>query len=307
VLGKWLNLRAFQPRGGEVDQLIGALLESPERERLLAELTANPGIRRGEQMLSDYEVLASSSADPLQLRFRFATIRRDEAAAAAVVARARAAKSIDVSQTAQARALWVSGANDAEFFESSASTLARLEAVAAIGKLDARTRGAAMFLIAITASPAGLYQGDAALLRRGRDAGIEAMKLWPALDAVQYVIGSLIDEAAMASDAKLWISLRRTRAPISVLTKLAAESAPLAAAIKASPQWLEVARFARGDLSRPALNTIRLARLLGDPALEQRALPAFDDKLLRSSLQLNAILDPSDPATKEDLEMLDRR
>ena len=52
---------------------------------------------------------------------------------------------------------------------------------------------------------------------------------------------------------------------------------------------------------------LRITRLLGDATLETRAKAVLDDKLQRSWYELAITLDPSDPDTKEDLELLQKR
>jgi hypothetical protein len=153
----------------------------------------------------------------------------------------------------------------------------------------------------------GLMKADRAALVRGREEALEAMKLWPALDLTHLVTTSLIDEAGLAADAAAWIKLRRQRSAPAALAKLAAEGSPLAAAIRAGKPWAEVAAHQRAARGRPGLDDLRLARLLGDAELEARAKVVLDDKLARASRDLDAVLDPGDPATAEDLAVLDRR
>jgi hypothetical protein len=133
------------------------------------------------------------------------------------------------------------------------------------------------------------------------------MKLWPALDAMGTVTGSLVDEAGFQADAPAWGKLRRAYSPAGALTELAAEGSPIAAAIRGAKPWAEVAAHLRADRSRPGLEALRLARLLGDAELEARAKPVLDDKLARAGRQLAVLLDPGDPVAAADLAAFDRR
>ena len=63
----------------------------------------------------------------------------------------------------------------------------------------------------------------------------------------------------------------------------------------------------RADRSRPGLDDLRLARLLGDAELEARAKAVLDDKLERASLELERVLDPGDPEPAAGLAYLDKR
>ncbi|MBS1122008.1 MAG: hypothetical protein H6Q90_4236 [Deltaproteobacteria bacterium] len=309
VIGKRIDLRAFQPTESDVEELIDQLLDSPEHDAILADLAADRGIRRGDQVFAEYEVLASSSPAPYKHRFDQAMERRDEVAAAAVLDRTRKAKALDVSEDTLSREKWLSGASDAKYLEVHASYLARLEAVAANPKLDPKTRAAVSFLAARSLELQGLLKADVALLRRARTSAQQAMKLWPALDGNDVIIDALIDEAAFGGDAKSWLALRRERTTAAALTKLASDGSPLVVPIKASSQWAEIASHARANPTRPGINTLRLARLLGDPALEAKARPALEDKLGRMSRELALILAPANATAtvKEDLAYYDQR
>jgi hypothetical protein len=310
VLGKRINLRALPLRGEQADTLLFALARSgdgKEGAELLAALAAHPAERRGEQIFAEYEVLASSSVDPYTSRYERAKLWRDEAAAAAVVTRARQAKGLDTSRSAKVRERWVKGEVDAEVRESSLGEISQLEAVAGDAKLDARTRAAALYLLAASDSLLAVLEGKPERAHRAVEAGRQAMELWPALDASDKMVEAMIDEAALGSDAKAWLAIRRSYTAISALVKLHGERSPLAAAVQASSLWAEIANRARADQTQPGLDELRLARLLGDAALEQRAKAVLDNKLVRLGLELDLVLDPGHPTTKEELAYLDRR
>jgi cellulose synthase operon protein C len=310
VLGKRINLRAFPLHDSQADTLLRALTRSSDAKEgadLLAALAAHPAERRGEQIFAEYEVLSSSSVAPYISRFERAHLWRDEAAAAAVVARARKAKGLDTSGAAQVREQWLKGESDAVFIEHGRQEHAQLEVIGGDAKIDARTRAAALYMVTCNANLLGIIEGKPELARRAAEAGAEVMKLWPALEVYDEMTEALIDEAAIRSDAKAWRQLRRQYEAIDALAKLHGERSPLAAAVMASPQWTEVATLARADHSRPGLGQLRLARLLGDAALEERARPALDNKLIRLGLELQLVVDPTDPSPKDDLAYLDRR
>jgi hypothetical protein len=153
----------------------------------------------------------------------------------------------------------------------------------------------------------GLHGGDRAQLAKAREQVLEAARLWPELDTTLLVVALLIDEAGLAADAQGWRQARRTRSAVAALAKLAGDGAPLAAAIRGSAAWAEIAALARADTSRPGIEDLRLARLLGDAALEARAKAVLDDKLARLSRELAVLVDPGDPAAAEDLAYFDKR
>lgn len=306
VLRKRLDVQAARIDGDAAATIIAALIEGPERDAILAELAADRGAQRAAELLAQYEVLAPNSPAAYRQGFRKAHLRRDEAAARAIVERARRAKQLDASEAARRREEHASGATDAEAIEVLTSSLQH-HAASLARRPAGKSRAAILYLDAAQQLSLGLLKAERARLARGREQALEAMKLWPALDATWIVTTSLIDEAGLAADAAAWAKLRRERSPSAALAKLAAEGAPLAAAIRASGPWAEIAGHQRADRSRPGLSDLRLARLLGDAELEARARAVLDDKLARASLELDAVLDPGDPAAAEDLAYLDRR
>lgn len=310
VLGKRINLRALPLDGGQADALFDSLARAADdkaRQELLAALAAHPTYRRGEQVFAEYEVLASSSVRPYHERMRRARLWRDEAAMTALLERARKAKGLDTSQLAEIRKRWNSGDKDAELITEDTAEIEQLEAVANDGKLDARTRAVAFLLVSDPLIRLSTVEGKAELARRAGAAAGQAAKLWPALDTAFALVEAQVDEAGITADAKRWKELRRTYTAVAALAKLQAEGSPAAAAVLASPQGASLAAIARADHTRPGLDDLRLARLLRDPALEARAKAVLDDLLIRKRLELDLIIDPADPTTKEDLAFLDKR
>ena len=130
------------------------------------------------------------------------------------------------------------------------------------------------------------------------------LRLWPAVASPSHVIAALIDEAALEADSKAWTALRRIYSAPAALAKLPADKQ---AKVLASKQWTEVRATAQTDTGRPSVDDLRVARLLGDAALETRAKAVLDDKLTRMSYEIGLVLDPTAPGTKEDLAYLDKR
>ena len=247
-------------------------------------------------------MLAPNNPMPYALAFRAAARRRDVAAVTAVMERVHHAKALDVSESAAGRERWLGGADDDKYLAALDNTRARLERVLAHpGALDPRTRAAGWYVLANNLSNLGVHKPDIAALARARDAATRAMQLWPALDANGVIVGALLDEAGLDGDARTWGTARRQRGSASALDQLVMSHAPLAAKVRAARQWLEVAPYAKADTTRPGLGDVRLARLLGDPALEARAGKAFDDPLVRLGLELNVAIDPTDAVARQDL------
>ncbi|HSK01298.1 MAG TPA: hypothetical protein VK932_08660 [Kofleriaceae bacterium] len=306
VLGKRIDLQGARLDGTAAEAILGAMIEGPERDAMLADLAADRGAQRAAELLGQYEVLAPNSPAPYQVSFGRAYFRRDEAAALAVVERARRARKIDTGETVQAREEHARGARDDRQIEAYTTALQRYADLLA-RRPTGKVRAAILLLDATNRSALGTLKGDRALLARARAEALEAMKLWPTLDAMWIVTGGLVDEAGFQADAPAWGTLRRTYTPAGALTKLAAEGSPIAAAIRGSKPWAEVAAHLRADRSRPSLDALRLARLLGDAELEARARAVLDDKLAHAGRQLAALLDPGDPGAAADLAAFDRR
>jgi hypothetical protein len=284
------------------------LLTGTARDAELAALRADPGIRRAGELLAQAEVLAPSNIRILGARFESAARLDDVAGAAALVDRLRHAKALDVNEIKEARERTRTGADDAKQITGLESRLARLESVVARpGGLSPRTRAAGWLLIAEDASELGLFKLDPALFVKARQAAATAMQLWPALDCHGMIAGMLVDEAAIAADGKAWLTARRLRRPVSALARLVADHAPLADKIRGAKSWSEVAEHARADRTRPGPSDLRLARLLGDTALEARTRAVFDDRMTHLGLEFAAVLDPGDELTKADLALLDAR
>jgi len=310
VLAGHIGVRALRLQLADAATVIDELVDGSERGALLAELAADPSIRRSAALLAQLEVLMPNRTLPYTLEFTTAARRRDLAGATAVVERLRGAKALDVSEGVAERQRWRTGADDEKWLASPANSQARLEAVLAApggDRLDARTRAVGWFLIARADAVLGLYRADKAVLRHAREAATTAMQLWPALDGDSLVVTALIDEAGLASDARAWIASRRGRSATAALGQLVAAHDPLAAQIRAAPPWADVAGHSKLHAAYPGLGDLRLARLLGDPALEAAARPVLDDKLVRLGLELVSLTSPDDSAAKEDLAYLDAR
>lgn len=309
VLARHIDVRALRLRLRDVQPLLGELLAGSERTALLAELAQDPSLRKTAELAAQEEVLAPNRPSAYEQRFAWARERRDVEEAAAIVDRARRAKALDVSDANEARERWRSGAEDAKYIVRAENTRARLDSVLTgptANRLDPRTRAAGWYLMASALSRLGLHRSDKAALVRAREAAATAMRLWPALDADALIVEALIDEAGLELDARTWSASRRDRRAVTLLDQLVSDGNPLGARIRASKQWAEVAAHAT-LVGFPELGDVRIARLLGDAALEARAKAVFDDKLVRVSLELALLLDPGDPAAKQDLAYFDRR
>lgn len=309
VLGRRVDLRALRLRRQSVHDVLKLLRDGPERAALLADLDADPGVRRARELQTQLEVLAPNNPVAYLLRFATARDSGDAAAAAGVVERARAVKTIDRTRSHDARERWRSGAEDARWLAAFDSDRIRLQAVLAgpgAARLDARTRAVAHIVLARQLSVLGVFRNDPALLAQARAAAAAAAG-WPALDHHALIVGALIDEAGLAADAKAWTALRRDRDAVSALDKLVADRSPLGAKLRAAVAWPEIARHAAADTTEPTVYALRLARLLGDAALEARARPVLDDRLAHLGLELALALDPDDEDAKADLALLDAR
>jgi cellulose synthase operon protein C len=307
VLARHLDARALRLDQSEISDMVVTLLDSSERASLLGELAAEPNIRRGSEILAQFEVLAPNNPGAYTLRFAGAMRKRDVDAAVALVERARHAKAIDVTEAATARDRWLAGTDDAKLFASLELARARFDAALARPGLDPKTRATGLLLMARSLAKLGLYQSDAAALGRAREAASQAMRLWPVLDSNGLIAVALIDEGGLEADAKAWIAARRQRGPEAALDKLVAEHAPLAAKLRDGRPWAQVAAYAMARTRRPDLDDLRIARLLGEPAIEARTRAALDDPWVRLALELASVLDPTSPVVKEDLAYLDKR
>ncbi|MDQ3370683.1 MAG: hypothetical protein M3680_35145, partial [Myxococcota bacterium] len=306
VLGKRIDISALRLSPAQADSLIEALLDSSERDAVLAELAAEPKLRRSADLYGQYEVLAPNNPGAYRQRFDEALLKRDEAGAAAVLARAKQAKALDLSEVAEARKRWESGEGDAEYHESVTASLARLERAIAQPKVSAKTRAAGRYLQAIALRDLAVSKGDVPMLAQARTAALEAMQLWPALQLNGTISHTYVDEAGFAADATTWAKLRRTRNAIAALDKLVTDGSPLAAKLRGSQQWTQLVPYARADTTRPTTADHRLARLLGDAVLETRSKAFRDDRLQHLEAELDVLLDPTSESKADELAYFGR-
>ena len=307
IVAKRVDVRALRLTQVEGMSLIAALTLTPERDAVLAEVAAEPNLRKSDELMSQFAVLAPNSAGTYVSRFAKAALRYDAAAGVAVVDALRQAKALDTSDAATNRKRWLDGSDDVKRFANLDSQVARFDEVIA-AKGDPKTRAVALWLAGSNRSTLGLYRNDPALLARARDNMVEAEKLWPVLRSGDTVIGNLLDEAGLAADGTAWMKLRRERSANASLDALIASKSPVADAIRKSTQWAEVARVAKTfTWVHPSLGEIRLARALGDQALIDHAKAVFDDKLARAAVELSQLLDPTDATIADEIAYLDKR
>jgi hypothetical protein len=308
VLQRDVDTRALRLQLGEVGTVVDALLTGSARAGELAALRADLGVRRSNELFAQAEVLAPTNIRMLYGRFLGAARLDDLDSASALVDRARHARGLDLSELKDARERKQSGVDEAKLIGTLETRLARLDSIVARpAGLSARTRAAGWFLIAEAASELGLYKLDPAMLARAREAAAAAMQLWPALDGHGMLVGVLIDEAGVAADGKAWLAARRLRRPVTALARLVADHAPLADQIRGAKSWPEVVEHARADQTKPGMSDLRLARLLGDAALETRARAMLDDRMTHLDLELAVLFDPGDEVARADLALLDAR
>lgn len=275
--------------GDDPWSVIGALVEGPERASLVSDLTSDPSWRRSRELFAQHEVLAPSSPFAYREMMRTAERLHDAELAAVTVARLRAAKQLDTSDVEQQMRRYRAGELDKELGKENAAQLQRYGELLAT-KLDPRTRAVVLYLQARALVARALMTGSFDDLPAARDARIEASKLWPVLPSGHAVAYLAIDIAGAAADATRWKKLRRERSAGAVLADLARDNDPLAAKIRAAPEWAAVAANLRGLTTPPDLDDLRLARLLGDPAITAWAKAAADDKLVRLSLEADKLL-----------------
>ena len=304
AVAKRVDTRALLASLGDASTLANALWESSERDAFLAELSADPTWRRGVELASHYEVLAPSSTRPYQLELTRAYHLRDEATAQAVLERMKRAKNLDTSVTDADRKRWLAGEDDDKRRSAVDVAIAHYEQVLKNGHLSPHTRAAALFLQAEQLRTLGLYWNDASSLTRAISAFAEAGKLWPVLADDWTLAHWTLDVAGVRADGERWGKLRRERSAPAVLARLVEANDPLAAKIRGSAEWSQVASYLKGTTSRPSVDDLRLARLVGDPQAESRAKAVFDDKLGKIVLESQLIADPSAVSTREDLDYL---
>jgi len=306
VLARHIDVARLQLAPEDAAILIDALLAGSERDAVLAELAADPATRRARDLLAQFEVLAPNSTEPYSRAFAEADRRRDAAAAAAVVERARRAKALDTSEAVALRARFAAGELDAKAEQQVDTEIAQLDRVLAGAHLDRRTRAAAQFLRAIDLERRGQLRADAAPVLEAREALADVARSWPALPVDGRIAITFIDEAGLAAGGKRWGDLRHTRSAPEALANLVAAGDPLAAAIRGSQPWTQVAAHARADTTPADVDDLRLARLLGDPALEARVRAVPGDPLVRARAELAKLVSPGE-AADEDLAALGPR
>jgi hypothetical protein len=307
VLAKHVDMRVLHAGSGDMETLFDLLLESSERDTVLAELDADTGIRRSAELHKQYEVLAPNSFTGYVKLKDYAYTHRDEAALAGLLERAKHAKGLDHSELQKQRERFASGELDELLAEQAAATVSRVEDALAKSRADAHTKAAALLITGSARTRSALYKNDRDGLVRGRKDMQEAAKLWPALDASRAIIGSLVDEAGLEADSAKWIAARRRLSAPAALAKLAQEGSPIAQTIRASKAWGEIRTIAQAATGRMGVDDLRIARLLGDSGLEARAKAVLDDKLQRLAYEISLVIDPTNESAKGDLALLDQR
>jgi hypothetical protein len=307
VLAKHVDMRVLHAASGDMETLFDLLLESSERDTVLAELDADPGMRRSVELHKQYEVLAPNSFSGYMKLKDHAYTHRDEAALAGLLERAKHAKGLDHSELQKQRERFASGELDELLAEQAAATVSRVEDALAKSRADAHTKAAALLITGSARTRSALYKNDRDGLVRGRKDMQEAAKLWPALDASRAIIGSLVDEAGLEADSAKWIAARRRLSAPAALAKLAQEGSPIAQTIRASKAWGEIRTIAQAATGRMGVDDLRIARLLGDSGLEARAKAVLDDKLQRLAYEISLVIDPTNESAKGDLALLDQR
>ena len=302
AVAKRVDTRALRLSQNDADTLAEIVLESPERDALLADLTADPAWRRAGDLLAQAQVLAPSRIQPYATAFARAQKLRDQAAAAAVIDQLHHAKAIDTSQADAAYKRWLDGDDDAKQRSMLQGEVAHYQAVLG-GHLAPRTRAAALLLEASALHQLGTYWPDADAIDRAVAAYQQAAALWPAL-APGSLAGVRLDAIAIRLAPDRWAKLRRVHSAEAVLDQLAAAGDPLAAQIKSAPAWAEVVADARAAQGKPGLDDVRLAHLVGDAAVISRAQAAVADPFVRLALELAAAGTPSNSAIKDDLSYL---
>ncbi|HEY6178986.1 MAG TPA: hypothetical protein VIX73_31250, partial [Kofleriaceae bacterium] len=131
VLQRDVDTRALHLQRHEVGEVMDTLIAGSAREAELAALRADPGIRRGGDLLSQAEVLAPNSLRILGARFSAAARQDDVASAAALIDRVRHAKGLDLSEVKDARERRQRGDDDAKEIAGLETRLASLEAIVA--------------------------------------------------------------------------------------------------------------------------------------------------------------------------------
>ncbi len=294
VLARRVDVQGLRLSSAEADALLDRLLDGSERDALLVELTADPGLRRGRDLVRQHEVLAPNSIGPYRIQFEWARTVRDRAAAAAVLERMRQARALETSAMQAGTAYAASDDGGDEVLAHYATALARLEAVLARPRLDPRTRATALRLRGETLAQRGVLSGTVADQAEARESLLASDALWPAQAQPLAAVVTLIDELGLQHDAARWTSLRRSHDSIPLLAKLAVERDPLAEAIRSAPAWATVRELVGRDHTRPGIDTIWLARLVDDPAVTARARAALDDELVRLPFELRALTVPGD-------------
>jgi hypothetical protein len=153
----------------------------------------------------------------------------------------------------------------------------------------------------------GVYWPDADAIAHATAARSEASKLWPSLINESAIAYFALDEAGVRADGERWSKLRREHSAAGILTKLAADRDPLAAKMLGSPGWTEVGAHMRADKSRPGIDDVWLARLLGDAQLEARVNTVFDDRLYKLEAESQVLANPKSAAAREVLDGVSRR
>lgn len=317
VLDRWIKTRSLALDESEASIMLDAVLHGPLRDEALGALRKDPSFHRALDLTQEEQALAPQRQEGYERLIRWLSWSDDEKGLTDLQQRLAGMPAFDASAVAEARASRDDKAKDdldkaivAQTVKRAEDLVARLEHGA-----DDRTLSAARLVL-------GLHRNQLAHLDptvERADAAVDACRKaaqgWPEGGADDYLSATLawaaLVRAAPESGAvaKIISTDRRDYGTAMLLVRAASgpDGAGALAALQRRPEIAEAARVRKARASkRPEILDAVLARVAGDPELEQAAAGVFNRGSIAAELSISVLLAPGQEAEKYELDWFKR-
>lgn len=313
VLDHWVRAHVLRLSPAYAEALVSALREGSVAAELATALREDASLRRSRELTRQEQVLAPQSTRPWMRAWQWAASENDEAEVAALLSRVRAVEGLDTSSYEEAR-------ERAEDPEQEARSRAELDAAvtdaervleAAERTRHAPTTAAARFVLGNLLVARSLDRASIDDARRGVTLAREARAAWDGIGSSQLSVALtavvLLETMEQSPALRAVFDERGRDLPAALALREAVGRDPsLSATLRARPELTEAAQL-RADTpaSELGLEDIALAELADHAGLRTAAAACRTRPVIRDSLELRALLFPSDPVVSARRSLLD--
>ncbi len=303
VLDRFVRAHVLRMDPSSTRAVLELLREGPLADDLAAAVRDDVSLRRGRELTSQEQVLAPQRPQAWVRAWVWAADDDDDAALAALLSRVRATPALDTTDDAEER----ERASDPDVV---ARRQVQLDAAVTDAErvLDSaeRTRHAptvavARVLLSGALSSRALERSEVEDARRALSLARQAREGWDAITDAQ-VTGSLTTLALLESldDAPalraIYDELHRDLPPVLLMREAIRREPSLATVLRARPELAEATQLRSVAPPRSlGLDDLALAEVAHHEGLRAAAEPCRTRPSVRSSLELRALLRPTDP------------